>query len=202
MPQLGRTHSVAQRAEQLRRSIGRWTTEPVNIVAHSMGGLDARYMITHLDMADRVVSLTTIGSPHRGTYFADWFVDRFDGRFSFLSGLERLGLEVNGFRAVTRSACREFNAQTPDSPRVRYFSYSAFQVARKIPPVLRRSHSLIARTEGSNDGLVSEHSARWGEHVSTLRADHLSLVGEKGPEYFDHLAFFGRIVHDLIRAGF
>jgi triacylglycerol lipase len=202
MPQLGRTHSVAQRAEQLRRSIGRWTTEPVNIVAHSMGGLDARFMITKLDMADRVVSLTTIASPHHGTYFADWFVDRFDGRFSFLSSLERLGLEVNGFRAVTRASCRVFNVETPNSPRVRYFSYSAFQVARKIPPVLRRAHSLIARTEGSNDGLVSERSAHWGEHVATLRTDHLSLVGEKGPEYFDHLSFYSRIVQDLIRCGF
>ncbi len=202
MPQVGRTHSVAQRAEQLRRSIGRWTTEPVNIVAHSMGGLDARFMITHLDMADRVVSLTTIATPHHGTYFADWFVDRFDGRFSFLSGLERLGLEVDGFRAVTRAACRLFNDETPNSPRVRYFSYSAFQVARKIPPVLRRAHLLIARVEGANDGLVSERSAHWGEHLATLRADHLSLVGEKGPEYFDHLSFYSRIVQDLIRLGF
>ena len=27
--------------------------QQINIIAHSMGGLDSRYMITHLDMTDR-----------------------------------------------------------------------------------------------------------------------------------------------------
>lgn len=202
MPELGRTHSIEQRAEQLRQAIGRWTTEPVNIVAHSMGGLDARFLISKLGLTDRVVSLTTIATPHHGSHFADWFVERFDAQLPFLRSLERLGLEVDGFRDCTRTASRAFNQGVPDSAKVRYFSYSAFQVARKIPPVLRRSHSLIARVEGANDGLVSELSARWGEHVATLRADHLSLVGERGPEYFDHLAFYTRIVDDLVRQGF
>jgi triacylglycerol lipase len=202
MPELGRTHSIGQRAEQLRQAIGRWTCEPVNIIAHSMGGLDARFLITKLGMTDRVASLTTIATPHHGSYFADWFVDGFDAKLPFLRSLERLGLEVDGFHDCTRAACRVFNQTVPDSPMVRYFSYSAFQVARKIPPVLRRSHSLIARAEGANDGLVSELSARWGEHVATLRADHISLVGERGPEHFDHLTFFTRIVDDLIRQGF
>jgi len=202
MPQLGRTHSIEQRADQLHQTIGRWTSEPVNIIAHSMGGLDSRFLISKLGMSDRVVSLTTIASPHHGSTFADWFIERFDAKLPFLRGLEQLGLEVDGFRDCTRAACRVFNQVVPDSPKVRYFSYSAFQVARKIPPVLRRSHSLIARSEGANDGLVSEISARWGEHMATLRADHLSLVGERGPEYFDHLAFFTRIVDDLVRQGF
>jgi triacylglycerol lipase len=202
MPHLGKTHSTEQRAEQLRQTIGRWTSEPVNIIAHSMGGLDARLLITKMDMADRVASLTTIATPHRGSYFADWFVERFDHQLPLLRGLEQFGLEVNGFRDCTREACRRFNEVTPDSPKVRYFSYSAFQVSRMMPPVLRRSHSLIARAEGANDGLVSEHSARWGEHIATLRSDHVALIGERGPEYFDHLAFYSRIVDDLVRLGF
>ena len=41
-----------------------------------MGGLDSRYMISKLDMADRVLSLTTLGTPHRGTAFADWAVGK------------------------------------------------------------------------------------------------------------------------------
>ncbi len=39
----------------------------MNIVAHSKGGLDARYMISHLDMGGAVASLTTIATPHRGS---------------------------------------------------------------------------------------------------------------------------------------
>ena len=56
--------------------------EKVNIIAHSMGGLDARYMISTLSMdtgsrspmAEWVASLTTIGTPHRGTPFADFMM--------------------------------------------------------------------------------------------------------------------------------
>ena len=40
----------------------------VNIIAHSLGGLDARQMLTHLGMGSRVASLTTVGTPHRGTW--------------------------------------------------------------------------------------------------------------------------------------
>ena len=47
----------------------------VHIIAHSMGGLDARHMIVDLGMADKVASLTTIGTPHRGTILADHLLD-------------------------------------------------------------------------------------------------------------------------------
>ena len=46
--------------------------EKVHVIAHSMGGLDARYMVSNLSldtadrspMADRIATLTTIGTPH------------------------------------------------------------------------------------------------------------------------------------------
>ena len=34
-------------------------------------------MISRLDMHEQVLSLTTIGTPHRGTAFADWSLRRF-----------------------------------------------------------------------------------------------------------------------------
>ncbi len=39
----------------------------VNIIAHSKGGLDARYVISGLKMEAYVASLTTINTPHRGS---------------------------------------------------------------------------------------------------------------------------------------
>lgn len=45
----------------------------VNFVAHSMGGLDVRYLISHLKPSSYTpLSLTTIGTPHRGSPFMDW----------------------------------------------------------------------------------------------------------------------------------
>ena len=70
---LSPTAGIVHRAGQLRDYLNQVSPiEPVHIIAHSMGGLDARYMISRLDMADRVLSLTTIATPHRGSPFADW----------------------------------------------------------------------------------------------------------------------------------
>ena len=45
----------------------------VNFVAHSMGGLDVRHLISTIKPTEyRPVSLTTIGTPHRGSPFMDW----------------------------------------------------------------------------------------------------------------------------------
>ncbi|CAI2171388.1 19318_t:CDS:2 [Funneliformis geosporum] len=48
----------------------------VNLLAHSMGGLDCRYLIAHLPTKHcSVRSLTTIATPHRGSPFMDWCRD-------------------------------------------------------------------------------------------------------------------------------
>src|SRR5712691_10689104 len=74
---LSRTAGVAQRAGELKRFIDRHVpTGSVHVLAHSMGGLDSRHMINHLGMANRVHSLTTIGTPHRGTAYVDWMLRR------------------------------------------------------------------------------------------------------------------------------
>ena len=45
----------------------------VNLMAHSMGGLDCRHLITHLRPTEYVpLSLTSISTPHRGSPFMDW----------------------------------------------------------------------------------------------------------------------------------
>ena len=71
------TRSVISRGHALKESILKnLGDEPFHLIAHSMGGLDARYMITHLGMDKQAITLTTIGTPHRGTVIADRLVDR------------------------------------------------------------------------------------------------------------------------------
>ena len=117
---LNPTGGTAERAGQLKDLLETQAPhEPVHLIAHSMGGLDARHMISRLGMADRVLSLTTIGTPHRGSAFADWAVRRFARLvcpvFAFF------GLSVQAFRDLTTSRCRVFNSETPDAAGVRYF---------------------------------------------------------------------------------
>ncbi|KAG8998330.1 hypothetical protein FRB93_013806 [Tulasnella sp. JGI-2019a] len=45
----------------------------INFMAHSMGGLDCRQLITHVrPTAYTPLSLTTVSTPHRGSPFMDW----------------------------------------------------------------------------------------------------------------------------------
>src|SRR5262245_16626135 len=79
VPTLSPTGGVADRAWQLKSFLERESpAEPVHLLAHSMGGLDARYMISKLGMAHRVLTLTTLGTPHQGSPFADWGLERLE----------------------------------------------------------------------------------------------------------------------------
>ncbi len=205
-PQVSPTSGVAERAAQLLEQIMSWTDEPVNIVAHSMGGLDARYLIAHLDMAPNVRTLTTISTPHRGTYLAEWFLDNFHKRVPLLLALESFGVNVDGFRACRPSACSAFNATTPDHPDVRYFSYGASVPISRVSPILRRAWNILRVAEGENDGMVSTASAHWGHYLGTINADHFAqtpdLVFVRPGEDFDVLGFYTRLLEDLARRGF
>ncbi|ODO00810.1 triacylglycerol lipase [Cryptococcus wingfieldii CBS 7118] len=69
------TGSVQERADQMHEFLK--TTLPkgtgVNFVAHSMGGLDCRHLISNIKPHSYTpLSLTTIGTPHRGSPFMDW----------------------------------------------------------------------------------------------------------------------------------
>src|SRR5262249_930507 len=116
------------RARQLKEQIEKTGWKKFNIIAHSAGGLDSRYMISKLGMADRVASLTTVSSPHRGVWYADWclkWVMEKQKGFKLWDwfGLERQGIYDIGVKNMTA----KFNPETPDAPGVRYFSFGGSQ---------------------------------------------------------------------------
>jgi triacylglycerol lipase len=204
-PNVEPTGGVAARAEQLRDLIRHWTNEPVNIVAHSMGGLDARYLISHLGLADRVASLTTIATPHQGTAVADWFCLNFRQRVPLLLTLEAFGINVDGFRDCRTDACRTFNERTPDAAGVRYFSYTASASSSRVSPLLRRAWNILTPAEGPNDGLVSVRSAVWGEVLGSLSVDHFAQTPDglfvRPGEHFDAVNFYARLIEELAHRG-
>ncbi|KAF8558267.1 alpha/beta-hydrolase [Imleria badia] len=68
------TGSIASRAESLDRILQqRARGRGINLMAHSMGGLDGRHLISHIRPTEYVpLSLTSISTPHRGSPFMDW----------------------------------------------------------------------------------------------------------------------------------
>jgi triacylglycerol lipase len=180
VPRLSPTAGVADRAAQLKAYLDREVPrEPVHLIAHSMGGLDSRYLISRLGMANRVLSLTTLGTPHRGCSFADWGIRRLARLLKPV--FARLGVPTQAFYDLTRARCKEFNEQVPDAPGVRYFSVAGRHAARILSPEWLLSHAVVLKEEGENDGIVSVASAAYGESQDVWEGDHLSLVNWFNP---------------------
>ncbi|KAM7198620.1 triacylglycerol lipase [Rhypophila sp. PSN 637] len=213
--------SIEHRAAKLAQDIeAQAKGRSVNIIAHSMGGLDARYMVSKLQPASvDVKSLVTVASPHHGSAFADYLFDEIGPEY--LPRLYELweratGWEPGAFSQLTQKyMVEEFNPSTPDDPSVRYFSYGA--MVRNKPPLLspfRLTHKVITQREGPNDGLVSVESAKWGTYKGTLvGVNHLDLINWSNrlrftwqkwmghPPSFNAIAFYLDITDMLAREG-
>ncbi|ORX95956.1 alpha/beta-hydrolase [Basidiobolus meristosporus CBS 931.73] len=76
---VSRTGEIRRRAQEIHSCLEVAAAgDRVNFIAHSMGGLDCRYLITHLRPKKyKVQSLTTLCTPHRGSPFMDWCRDQF-----------------------------------------------------------------------------------------------------------------------------
>ncbi|KAF2119473.1 Alpha/Beta hydrolase protein [Lophiotrema nucula] len=173
--------SIEARAEKLAESISRKAKgKDVNIIAHSMGGLDSRYMISRLKPTDfNVLSLTTIATPHHGSSFADYMFDTIGPMRikRIYKVMDYFGLETGAFSQLTRQFMQdEFNPKTPNVEGVKYYSYGA-SLEPTSWSVFAASHSIIKRVEGMNDGLVSVSSSQWGKFEGTLiGVSHLDLI--------------------------
>lgn len=173
--------SVVENAEVLKCNILRYQNEynieKFNIIAHSMGGIEARYMITHLDMAQHVASLTTISTPHRGLKT----IDKLSHTALYQKVIELLATKYFGnyeqFLAMSLrlkySNCTLFNRETPNVEGVYYQSYGADMKSAIYDPLLSIPHKIISYYDGENDGLVPIKSAKWGEYKGVFKSQGL-----------------------------
>lgn len=63
-------NNALQLKAQIEEILRNERAEKINIIAHSKGGLDSKYMICELGMKDAVASLTTLSTPHKGSRVA------------------------------------------------------------------------------------------------------------------------------------
>jgi len=180
--------SVAARAERLAAAVRTLPAEKVNLIAHSMGGLDARYAISRLGLADRVLSLTTIGTPHRGSPLADLCRRIF----------KTLDLEM--LHDLTSGRMSAFNLEIPDVPTVTYASVVASEDRAEMNPLLWASHLYLSECAGPNDGIVPASSQPWGEVWREIRADHWAQIGWSSG--FDAPALYEDLARRLRDRGF
>jgi triacylglycerol lipase len=193
--------------------------EKVNIIAHSKGGLDSRYVISRLGMDDKVASLTTISTPHRGCRFIDTLCGLPDGLYRgiakiFDNAFRKMGDKRPDFYTATRqfstADSEAFNQSTPDSPKVYYQSYMSKMKNPLSDAMLALPWLMIKPLEGENDGLVSIDSAVWGEFQGVLESksgrgiSHGDIIDLKRADYkgFDVVETYVKIVAALKEKGF
>ncbi|KAG7664022.1 TGL2 [[Candida] subhashii] len=176
----------------------------VNLVSHSMGGLDSRYLISKIHNNNKiykVMSLTTISTPHHGSECADFVVDLI-GNNPILKAI----CPTSIFEMTTENM-KSFNSKVLDDPSVQYFSYGArfnprwynlfnftwlitkYQIQSKQKRV--GSNQQLSDVF-DNDGLVTVRSSMWGKYMGTFdEVDHLDLINwtNQARDAFDRVMF-------------
>lgn len=221
-PNVSPYNTVRARCEtwetRLNQLLDKLNTDSLSIIAHSMGGLDARYLISEKGWHDVVDVLVTVATPHRGSPIAsltldqpdsvrEWLVDMADwvgshvledGSANIKQALEELTPEY-----VTSV----FNEEVPNHPDVAYWSYGC-QAGEgtdiPIDPIFRYLNRYLFEQEGVNDGIVSVKSARWGTYLGTVNADHARQVGLRSrlAAPFDSNQFYASIAERLADHGY
>jgi triacylglycerol lipase len=216
--------SVESSAEELLNRINdiiqKTGCEKVNVIAHSKGGLDARYAISCLGADKYVASLTTINTPHRGCIFAEYLLGKAPEKLKISLAdkydrtLRKLGEKspdfISAVNDLTCSRCSEINAVAENKEGVFYQSVGSKSNSAgsgKFP--LNVSYPLVRHFDGENDGLVSVESARWGEKFTLIsvkgkrgvtHADVIDLNREN-IEGFDVRELYVQLVGDLKKLG-
>ena len=178
--------SIADSALELKNRITEILTETnaekVNIIAHSKGGLDCRYAIAKLGISDKVASLTTINTPHKGCLFADYLLNKIPISVknkvanTYNTTLKKFGEQNPDFLAavndLTDERCNILNAEMPIPEGIYCQSVGSVltkSTSGKFP--LNLSYHLVKYFSGENDGLVDEASFKWGENYILLRTN-------------------------------
>lgn len=209
---------LKEKIDEVRRITG---CEKVNLIAHSKGGLDARYLISALHCGSQVASLTTVNTPHLGSELINVLNGLPDGLYRFLAGLfdktfRKAGDEnpdcYHASKQLAPSFCQEFNRTVKDDPRVCYRSYASVMTHASSDMLLSVPYLLMktAAKGKPNDGLVAEPSAHWGHFCSTFRSttrrgiSHGDMIDLKREDYkgFDVIEAYVQLVAELKEAGF
>jgi triacylglycerol lipase len=210
--QVSQLATTEERGEQLLAQIEEIvaiTGAPrVNLIGHSHGGLDSRYVAAV--RPDLVASVTTVGTPHRGAEAADFlranvkegsfseavlriFAERLVDVLALLSGTRNEQDAIGAIESLTSEGMAAFNALyphgVPETPcgegaaevdGVRFFSWSG---NRWLTNVLDPSTVLFGLTNllysEPSDGLVGQCSSRFGVVIrDDYRMNHADQVNQ------------------------
>lgn len=214
--------NAAQLLPVLDKVLSETGADKVNIVAHSKGGLEARYLISTMGQGGKVASLTTLSTPHNGSLTVDKLLKFPAQAVKFGCRAVDLWFRIVGdkepdtYSAINMfktSSAKKFNSENPDDPNVYYQSYGFVMNGFFSDITMCIPWLAVYAVEGENDGLLSPEAVKWTNFKGVyrgsgrrgvshcdevdLRRSPLSLKGSG-----DITEFYLGIVEDLKNKGF
>ncbi len=182
--------------------------DKVNLIGHSHGGLDVRYVAAV--RPDMVASVTSVGSPHHGAELADYlranlseggfgegvvsmFANSLGTLLGLLSGQTSPQDSVAALESLTSAGMDEFNAKYPAGlpsawcgmgqskvNGIRYYSWSGTGLVTNVVDTSDYPLGLASLVyEEKNDGLVGQCSSHLGEVIrDDYKMNHLDEVNQ------------------------
>lgn len=201
-----RARELADQVDRILKLTGK---DKVNIIAHSMGGLDTRMLISRLGYEDKVASLSMIGTPNKGSYIADMVTGFFDvvrdnpknplmednieemteilGKLFVSADANKAYLEdiLGAIGDLTQIFMTdEFNPNTLDSPKVYYQSWAG-RTYRLVDPDRK---DIVDPMLNIFYGILKEQS---GENDGMVIIDSAKWGNFRGILEADHLDLVG-----------
>ncbi|MDE6567729.1 MAG: alpha/beta hydrolase [Lachnospiraceae bacterium] len=218
----GNARQIAEALDDVLKQTG---AEKVNVIAHSKGGLEARYLISSMGYEDKIASLTTLATPHHGSKTVDRLMKFPDGLIRFGCKCVDLWYRILGdkepdtYQAIQifrTSYMEQFNIHNQDMPGIYYQSYAFVMNSMFSDCLMWFPHLVVKFFEGENDGLLTPDSAKWTNFRGVYRSnsrrgishcDEVDLrrrhfTRKQGDGISDITSFYLDIVLELAEKGF
>ena len=215
IPHLPSNASIGERAVVLQKYLKQnFKDRRVNIIGHSMGGLDARFLVSILKYPF-VSSITGIATPHRGSPLADWAHKQKENEGFWYWVMRLFGFDLSHRRFLEElrpeHMQKKFNPWVRDMKGVQYYSVEAWGEiwTWSLSPLLYFPNWFIRgeshpMSRERNDGVVPLSSQAWGKVLGRLKLDHLAQINHhtlRASQEKRSLAMYVMIIEALERDG-
>lgn len=183
--------NARQIEESLKRVLAETGAEKVNIIAHSKGGLEARYLISTMGYGEKVASLTTLSTPHNGSVTVDKLLKHTEPAVRIGCKAVDLWFRIIGDKtpdtysavyAFKTSSANRFNMENPDDPAVYYQSYGFVMTKWNADMSMCIPWLVVNCFEGENDGLLAPRAVKWKNFRGVYRGS-----GRRGISHCDEV---------------
>ncbi|MDH6308480.1 triacylglycerol lipase [Dysgonomonas sp. PFB1-18] len=156
--------------------------DKVNLIAHSKGGIDSRFLISTLGYAPKIASLTTISTPHLGSEIVDYIFNKKYIHSALAGKISYALAKLYGDKSpdphrmledLTSKNMVKFNEKNENDQSVYYSSYYTLMKHKFDDFSHILTYNFLSKEVGLSDGVVSMRSSAWGE-------SHTLINGETG----------------------